>query len=146
MYCVVKIGAHQEKVVPGLTLNIPLHAAEAGSVIELAPVLFWADDSEVLVGRPALENSLVKAKVLEHGKAEKITIYKTRRKKGYHRKRGHRQDFTKVLVEEIVINGKSYTKAKAIVAAPAKKPAKKTKKTVTPAAEQPSPAPADGQK
>jgi large subunit ribosomal protein L21 len=146
MYCVVKLGAHQEKVVPGLALRIPLCAAEAGSVIELAPVLFWADGSEVLVGRPALENSLVKAKVLEHGRAEKITIYKTRRKKGYHRKQGHRQYFTKVLVEEIIINGKSYTKVGAVAAAPAKKPAKKTKKPVAPAAEQPSPAPAEGQK
>jgi large subunit ribosomal protein L21 len=142
MYCVVKIGAHQETVKPGMVLRVPLREGEPGQVVDLGEVLLWAEEDTVLVGHPVVENASVKAKIMDHGQAAKVTIWKFHKRKNYRRHKGHRQRFTEVKVVEIIINGKSYTKAEAVKPAAVKKPVRKAKKAAAvPVAPAESPAP-----
>jgi pyruvate/2-oxoglutarate dehydrogenase complex dihydrolipoamide acyltransferase (E2) component len=82
----------------------------------------------VVVGQPALQGASVVAEVVRHGKDDKIVVYKMKRRKGYRRKQGHRQDFTEILVREIELGSGKSAKPKAKAAKPKpEKPAAKAK-------------------
>lgn len=101
MYAIVETGGKQYKVQEGDSLNVELLRAEIGDVIELDKVLMISDGSAVKVGAPYVADAKVQAKVQDHGKARKIIVYKYKAKKNYRRKQGHRQPFTKIVIEKI---------------------------------------------
>lgn len=101
MYAVVETGGKQYKVQEGDTLRVELLNAEAGSTVELDKVLMVNTDGDLKVGSPYVEGAKVTLKVEEHGKGKKIIVYKYKAKKNYRKKQGHRQPFTKVVVEKI---------------------------------------------
>ena len=101
MYAVIKAGGKQYRVASGEKLKIETVVAEVGSEIVLDQVLMVADGDKVTLGTPTLSGATVKAKVLSHGRADKVHIFKMRRRKGYHKKIGHRQELTVVKVTEI---------------------------------------------
>ncbi len=103
MYAVVKTGGKQYKVTPGEVLKVEKLNAEVGSELELPDVLMVIKDDDIQVGTPVIENASVKAKVLEHGKAKKVIVFKKKRRKGYKKKRGHRQHFTTIEIQDIVV-------------------------------------------
>ncbi len=103
MYAVVKTGGKQYKVTPGEVLKVEKLNAEVGSEVELPDVLMVIKDDDIQVGTPVIENASVKAKVLEHGKAKKVIVFKKKRRKGYKKKRGHRQHFTTIEIQDIVV-------------------------------------------
>ena len=103
MYAVIETGGFQHKVVLGETLRIPLTGDEAGSTFEIKSVLLYSNGSEVKVGTPVVENASVKAEALAPGREKKIIIFKKERRKGYHVKRGHRQDYLEVIITEIQV-------------------------------------------
>jgi large subunit ribosomal protein L21 len=100
MYAVIKTGGKQYKVSAGEKLKIESIPAEVGSQIELDQVLLVADGDKVTTGTPLVSGAVVKATVLSHGRGEKISIFKLRRRKHYRKTLGHRQNYT-----EIEING-----------------------------------------
>ena len=102
MYAVITTGGKQYRVEKGGTLRIEKLTAEAGSTVEFDQVLLIADGEKITVGKPMLKGSKVLATVEEHGKGEKVTIVKFRRRKHYMRQKGHRQNYTKVRVTEIL--------------------------------------------
>lgn len=102
MYAIVRTGGKQYQVSPGDIILIEKLTAAAGEEIALNEVLMVKDDDRLRLGTPIVENSSVKAKVLSHGRAKKIIVFKFKRRKQYRKTRGHRQDFTRIQIQEII--------------------------------------------
>lgn len=101
MYAVIETGGKQYRVQEGDSLRVELLNAEVGSTVELDKVLMIGNDAEVKVGQPYVAGAKVTLRVEEHGKGKKVVIFKFKAKKDYRKKQGHRQPFTKVVVEKI---------------------------------------------
>jgi large subunit ribosomal protein L21 len=100
MYAIIATGGKQYKVSEGDVIRVEKLGVEAGSTYTFDQVLAVSGD-EVKVGDPLVAGASVEASVIEDGKAKKITVYKYKRKTGYHKKQGHRQLYTKVKIEKI---------------------------------------------
>jgi len=96
MYAVVKTGGKQYRVSAGEKLRIEQIGAEVGQVIVLDQVLLVADGEALKMGAPLVSGATVKAKVLGHGRGDKVHIYKMRRRKHYRKSQGHRQNYTEI--------------------------------------------------
>ena len=101
MYAVLTTGGKQYRVQEGNVLFVEKLNAEVDSTVELTEVLAVAKDGEIKVGAPVVEGAKVVAKVLAQGKAKKVVVFKYKRKKDYRRKNGHRQPYTKIVIEKI---------------------------------------------
>ncbi|MCL2707617.1 MAG: 50S ribosomal protein L21 [Defluviitaleaceae bacterium] len=101
MYAVVETGGKQYKVREGDTLTLEKLEADAGSSYAFDRVLALSDEEATVFGSPYIEGASVTATVVGDGKAKKIVVYKFKSKKGYHRKIGHRQPYTRVIVDAI---------------------------------------------
>jgi large subunit ribosomal protein L21 len=102
MYAVLVTGGKQYRVQEGDVLFVEKLDAEVDTTVELSDVLAVSkEDGELVVGKPVVEGAKVVAKVLEQGKAKKVIVFKYKRKKDYRRKQGHRQPYTKIVVEKI---------------------------------------------
>jgi len=96
MYAVVKTGGKQYRVSAGEKLKIESIAAEVGQEIVLDQVLAIAEGDAVKLGTPLVAGASVKAKVVAHGRGEKVRIFKMRRRKHYRKSQGHRQNYTEI--------------------------------------------------
>ncbi len=103
MRAIVEIAAHQFPVVPGATLVVPHLPAEPGSTVEFRRILLAEDASGIAVGTPYLDG-VVRAEVVEHGKGKKVIVFKKKRRKGYKRFKGHRQQYTKIRILSIELH------------------------------------------
>lgn len=101
MFAVIESGGKQHKVSEGDSLQVELLAEEEGSKVEFDKVLMISNGKDSKVGTPYLETAKVTGKVLRHGKADKLIVFKMKRRKDYRRTQGHRQNFTEVLIEAI---------------------------------------------
>lgn len=101
MYAIIDIKGKQYKVEEGKYLEIDLQVNEEEDKIKFDQVLLVSDGNSVNIGKPAIAGASVEAKVLGHRKDKKVIVYKMRPKKGYRRKYGHRQQYTKVMIEKI---------------------------------------------
>ena len=101
MYAVVETGGKQYRVAVGEQLRVEKLPGIAGEVIDLPRVLAVIQGEDVKIGNPLLDGASVKAEVMAHGRDKKIRIFKMKRRKGYRRKAGHRQDYTEVKVDSI---------------------------------------------
>ena len=96
MYAVVKTGGKQYRVVAGEKLKVEQIPADIGAEITLDQVLFLANGEDVTMGAPLVSGATVTAKVVGHGRGEKVRIYKMRRRKHYRKSQGHRQNYTEI--------------------------------------------------
>ena len=101
MYAVIQTGGKQYKVTPGEELQVEKLDGKAGDEVYFDNVLLVSKEGKLTVGRPVLENVRVVAKITGQGRGPKIVVFKYKRRKGYRKKRGHRQDFTAVTIMEI---------------------------------------------
>jgi len=101
MYAIVETGGKQYRVSEGDVLFVEKLEANAGDVVTLDKVLVCSKDGNLVVGNPVVEGAKVEAKVLEQGKAKKVIVFKYKPKKDYRRKQGHRQPYTKLVIEKI---------------------------------------------
>lgn len=101
MYAIVEIAGHQFKIKKDQKLYVNRIEQEAGSELEFDQVLLFAGEDQIQVGAPLVAGVTVKAKVLEHVKADKIKVFKKKRRKGYQKMNGHRQPMTQIQIEEI---------------------------------------------
>lgn len=101
MYAVIETGGKQFRAEEGNTLYVEKLNANVGETVTIDQVLLVEKDGVVKVGTPVVDGAKVVLKVVEHGKGEKIIVFKFKSKKNYRRKQGHRQPYTKVLVEAI---------------------------------------------
>jgi len=102
MYAVIKTGGKQYRVAKDDVLNIERLAGEASAVIEFDDVLMVGSGDSVKVGAPTVAGAKVVAEVVEQTRGPKLIAFKKRRRKSSRRKKGHRQDLTKVRITEIV--------------------------------------------
>ena len=95
---IIETGGLQFAVIEGETVKVPRLEGEIGRKVVFDRVLFAEKDDTKLVGTPTVSNARVEAEIVAHGRREKVTIYKYKKRTGYRRKRGHRQDFTSVKI------------------------------------------------
>jgi large subunit ribosomal protein L21 len=103
MYAIVETGGKQYQVQAGQIVDVERLAAEVGQEVELDQVLLVADDDEVQVGQPTVEGAKVRATVLRQDRGRKMIVFKFKPKERYRRKAGHRQSFTRLRIDEIVL-------------------------------------------
>ena len=102
MYAVIKTGGKQYRVASGEEVRVERLPGEVGDTIDFDKVLLTSDGEDTHVGKPFLENTKVVGCITRHDKNRKIVVFKYKRRKGYRRKQGHRQEFTQVRIEEII--------------------------------------------
>lgn len=102
MYAVIRTGGKQYRVNEGDVLKVEKLTADEGATIEFEEVLAISKDDGLLVGTPLVEGAKVAAKVLGHGKAKKVIVFKYKPKKDYRKKQGHRQPYTEVQITKII--------------------------------------------
>lgn len=103
MYAVVATGGKQYRVREGDVLRVEKLAGDVGNEIAFDKILLFSDDEELKVGQPELEGALVKGHIIEQGKSKKIIVFKYKRRKRYRRKRGHRQQYTMIKIDNIQV-------------------------------------------
>ena len=96
MYAVIKTGGKQYRVASGAKLKIEQLSADVGSEIVIDQVLMVADGEKVALGTPLVAGASVKAKIVSHGRGDKVHIFKMRRRKHYRKSQGHRQNYTEI--------------------------------------------------
>ena len=101
MYAIIETGGKQYKVAEGDVIKVEKLAVEEGQEYSFDKVLVVAKDSDVTVGAPDVSGAKVSASVLGEGKAKKVIVYKYKSKKGFHKKKGHRQPFTELQIKAI---------------------------------------------
>ena len=103
MYAVIETGGKQYRVTEGDIINVEKLDAEAGKALTIKEVLVVETDGEIQVGAPYVTGASVKAEVLEHGKGQKVVIYKYKAKKDSKKKQGHRQPYTQLQIKSIAV-------------------------------------------
>ena len=101
MYAIVEIGGKQFKVTQDQFVYAPKMQGDEGASVEFDRVLLMDNDGKVEVGAPTVKGAKVSGKILGHVRGDKVVVFKKKRRKGYKVRNGHRQDFTKVLIEGI---------------------------------------------
>jgi large subunit ribosomal protein L21 len=101
MYAVIKTGGKQYKVATGEKIKVEQIAADVGQEIVIDQVLAVGSGAELKVGTPLVSGAAVSVTVLAHGKHDKVSIFKLRRRKHYQKRQGHRQQFTELLIGAI---------------------------------------------
>ena len=103
MYAIVDFKGAQFKVEKDLKLQVPfLSDKEIGATIELDKVLMLKDNDDIVIGQPTVENAKVTAEVISHFKDKKVIVFKKKRRKGYEKKQGHRQNYTEIKIKDII--------------------------------------------
>ena len=101
MYAVVESGGKQYRVEEGDTLRVEKLPGDVGQTIAFDNVLLYSDGETVKVGQPVLSDVAVNGHIVEQGKADKIIVFKYKRRKRFRRKQGHRQQYTAVKIDKI---------------------------------------------
>ncbi|MDD4847403.1 MAG: 50S ribosomal protein L21 [Bacteroidales bacterium] len=102
MFVIAEIAGQQFKMEKGQSYFVHRLPQEVGEVVNFDKVLLLQNEGDITVGTPVVDGAKISAKVLDHLKGDKVIVFKKRRKKGYRVKNGHRQCFTKILVEDII--------------------------------------------
>jgi len=103
MYAIVDIAGQQFKVEKGQEVFVHRLEGEIGAGIEFDKVLLLDNNGKVNIGTPVVEGAKVNAKIVSHLKADKIIVFKKKRRKGYQKSNGHRQYLSKIVIEKITI-------------------------------------------
>ena len=105
-YAIIETGGKQLRVEPGRFYDIERLAVEEDGAVSIDRVLFVDNDGELLVGQPWVDGATVEGTVLRHFRGRKVIVYKMRPKKKTRKKRGHRQEITRLLINSISVGGK----------------------------------------
>jgi large subunit ribosomal protein L21 len=103
MYVIVNIAGQQFKVEKDQEIIVHRLATEEGKSVEFKDVVLVGNEGKIKVGAPLIKGASVSAKVLSHLRGDKIIIFKKKRRKGYQKQNGHRQDLTKIQIESITV-------------------------------------------
>jgi large subunit ribosomal protein L21 len=100
-FAIIKTGGKQHRVSKGDKIDVEKLDGEVGATLSLDNVLFYGDEGDLRIGDPKLAGASVSAKVVDQFRAEKVTNFKYKRRKGYHRTKGHRRQLTRLQIEAI---------------------------------------------
>ena len=110
IYAVIETGGKQYRVQQGDVLDVERLEGDQGKKIKLEQVLAFSNGKELKIGTPTLPGAKVTAEVVEHTRGDKIISFKMKRRKGYRRKKGHRQELTRIKILELGAGRKTTTK------------------------------------
>ncbi|GAB4283909.1 MAG: hypothetical protein Kow0068_08870 [Marinilabiliales bacterium] len=113
MYAIVEISGQQFKVEKGQKIFVHRLSNEEGSKVSFDKVLLIDDGKKVNVGTPCINNAVVSAEVLSHVKGDKVKVFKKKRRKGYQKLNGHRQQFSQIVINDITVKKQKETAKKA---------------------------------
>ena len=105
MYAIVEIAGQQFKVTKNDEIFVHRLDGEPGTKLEFSEILLVDHDGIISVGNPFVEGSKITGKILEHARGDKVIVFKKKRRKGFQKETGHRQDFSKILIENITLKG-----------------------------------------
>lgn len=125
MYAIVDIAGQQFKVEKDKKVYVHRLKNEEGQNVEFDKVLLLDNNGQINIGNPIIKGASITAKVLEHVKGDKVLVFKKKRRKGYQKLNGHRQSFTQILIEDIILDGNKLV-AEGETAKPKKTAVKKT--------------------
>ena len=111
MYAVIRTGSKQYRVSPGDVITVEKLDVAEGKEYNFDDVVLVNDDGKVIVSPKELAKVRVSAKVVAQGRSKKLLVYKYKPKKGYHRKKGHRQELTRLEIEDIIVRKSAPRKA-----------------------------------
>lgn len=100
-FAIIKTGGKQYRISKGDKIEVEKLDGEVGSTVSIGDVLFYGDGADLRIGDPKIEGASVSAKVVEQFRADKVTNFKYKRRKGYHRTKGHRRQMTRLQIEAI---------------------------------------------
>ena len=100
-YAIIRSGGKQFRVEEGGTVRLPSLDKQAGETVELEALVVGGGEGGVRVGAPAVEGATVRGTVVDHGRGDKIIVFKKKRRKQYQRTQGHRQNYTTVKIDSI---------------------------------------------
>jgi len=103
MYAVIKTGGKQHRVSQGDVIAIEKIHGDKGAEVVFDQVLMFEKDGDIRIGRPLVEGAKVVGEILSQTKAAKLTVFKMKKRKGYRKKTGHRQQLTSMKIREISI-------------------------------------------
>jgi len=101
MYAVLRSGGKQYRVEPGKVFKVGKVPGGIGEEVFFKDIMMVLDDNDTHIGKPLIEDFWVRCRIVEQGRSRKVIVFKYKRRKGYRRKRGHKQHFTALRVEEI---------------------------------------------
>jgi large subunit ribosomal protein L21 len=101
MVAVIRSGGKQYRVSQGASVRVERLAGEVGESVTLEDVLLVGEGDDVRIGTPTVEGARVTGTIVAQGRGEKLRVFKMKRRKGYRRTQGHRQDFTEIRVDAI---------------------------------------------
>jgi large subunit ribosomal protein L21 len=110
MYAIVEIQGQQFKVEQNDEIFVHRLEGDPGTKIEFDQVLLLDNDGKISVGQPLVEGTSISGQIVDHVRGDKVVIFKKKRRKGYEKESGHRQDFSKVLIESISVKGTAKAK------------------------------------
>ena len=105
MYAIVEIAGQQFKVEKNDEIFVHRLDGEPGAKLEFNEVLLVDQEGKIIVGKPFVDGSKITGKILEHARGDKVIVFKKKRRKGFQKETGHRQDFSKILIENISLPG-----------------------------------------
>ena len=111
IYAIIETGGKQYKVAEGQTIEVERLNVDEGKSVELDKVLLLADGDNITVGKPTIDGARVLATASENGRGDKVIVYKFKAKVRYRRKKGHRQNFTRLSIDKILPPGVEPEKA-----------------------------------
>lgn len=117
MYAILEIAGQQFKVSKDQKIFVHRLENEEGSKVEFDKVLLIDNDKNIIVGEPVIEKAMITATVLSHMRGDKVKVFKKKRRKGYQKLSGHRQNFTQVQINDILEKGEKKSAAKKAVVA-----------------------------
>ena len=135
MYALVEFAGKQFKIEEGAQIKVPFLTEKIGSKVSLDKILYFDNDNDKVVGTPFIDGMAIDAKVEEHGRDQKVIVFKFKRRKGYQKKNGHRQRYSVLTIGKLGAKKKASTKKKV---AP-KKDAPKAKASTTSKAKKTTP-------
>ena len=103
MYAIVEIAGQQFKVEQGREVFVHRLSGEEGAKVEFDKVLLVDNEGSVKIGTPVVEGAKIDGKIVSHLRGDKVIVFKKKRRKGYQKQNGHRQDLSKVLIEKITV-------------------------------------------
>ena len=103
MYAIIRSGGKQYRVAEGEVVRLEKLEVESGVEVEFKDVLLLKTDDKTYIGRPIVEGATVRATVQNNGKGDKVLVFKYKKKKQYRRTRGHRQQYSAVLIDKILV-------------------------------------------
>ncbi|MFO7321007.1 MAG: 50S ribosomal protein L21 [Chloroflexota bacterium] len=101
MYAIIRTGNRQYRAEVGQTIDVERLPNEVNDTIEIRDVLLVSDDGKTVIGQPVVEGAVVKATVVDQYRADKVIVFKYRQRTNYRRKRGHRQYYTRLRIDDI---------------------------------------------